>query len=124
MSVNHIQEHEPPTDPHIKEESERVLTVFTTDRILILKRLINQLRDMRKQTIKSDDMTEEQLYYLQEGFRKGLCAAAMMMADELDKEYSELLYSIDQFLYSMDQKELFLEKEECWWHTHDNLDIG
>ena len=23
-----------------------------------------------------------------------------------------------------DQKESFLEKEECWWHTHDNLDIG
>lgn len=117
MSVNHIQEHEPPTAPHRKEASERALTVFTADRILIIKWLINRVRDMRKQTIKSDDMTEEQLYYLQEGFREGLCAAAMMMADELDKEYSEILDGIDQ-------EESFLEKEERWWHTHDNLDIG
>lgn len=116
MSVNYIQAHEPPTAPHRKEASERALIVFTADRILILKWLINRIRDMRKQTIKSDDMTYEQLYYLQEGFREGLCAAAMLMADELDKEYSEILDG--------NQKESFLEKEECWWHTHDNLDIG
>ena len=84
---------------------------------MLLKQVINRVRDMRKQAIKSDDIDDEQLYYLQEGFREGLCAAAMMMADELDKEYSE-------FLDDMDQKESFLEKEECWWHTHDNIDIG
>lgn len=118
MPINFIPDHDAPDNaPHRRNVNQNNLAVFTVDRIMILRWLINQLRDMRKQTIKSDDMTDEQLYYLQEGFREGLCAAAMMMADELDKEYSE-------FLDGMDQKESFLEKEECWWHTHDNLDIG
>lgn len=118
MSVNFIPSHDAPDNaPHRRNVNQNNLAVFTVDRIMILRWLINQLRDMRKQTIKSDDMTDEQLYYLQEGFREGLCAAAMMMADELDKEYSELLDG-------MSQKESFLEKEKCWWHTHDNLDIG
>lgn len=117
MSINFIPDHDAPDNaPHRRNVNQDNLAVFTADRIMILRWLINRVRDMRKQTIKSDDMTNEQLYYLQEGFREGLCAAAMMMADELDKEYSE-------FLDGMDQKESFLEKEECWWHTHDNLDI-
>jgi len=118
MSVNHIPSHEPPTAPHRKKESSRALAVFTADRIMILKWLINQLRDMRKQTIKSDDMTEEQLYYLQEGYREGLCAAAMLMADELDKEYSELLE------IGVLPDGSYLDKEEQWWHTHDIIDTG
>ena len=75
-----------------------------------LKNYINQIRDMRKYTIKSDTMTEEQLYYLQEGYREGLCASAMMLADELDA--------------LTDGTEMYSEKEEQWWHYHDNKDIG
>ena len=118
MSINHIPPHEPLIAPHQKKESSRTLAVFTADRIMILKWLINQLRDMRQQTIKSDDMTEEQLYYLQEGYREGLCAAAMLMADELDKEYSELLE------IGIHPDGSYLDKEEQWWHTHDIIDTG
>lgn len=74
-----------------------------------LKKYINEIRDLRSQTIKSDDLSEEQLYYLQEGFREGLCAAAMYLADELDAEIGEAHY---------------FELEEQWWHTHDKKDIG
>ena len=72
-----------------------------------LKKYINGIRDLRKGTIKSDDLNEEQLYYLQEGFREGLCAAAMYLADELDAEIGEGHY---------------LEKEEIWWHYHNDED--
>ena len=34
------------------------------EKINILKNLINQLRDMRSYTIKSDDLGVEELYYL------------------------------------------------------------
>lgn len=76
-----------------------------------LKKYINGIRDIRKGTIKSDDLNEEQLYYLQEGFREGLCAAAMYLADELDAEIGEGHY---------------LENEEIWWHYHNDEegDIG
>ena len=76
-----------------------------------LKKYINGIRDMRKGTIKSDTMTDEQLYYLQEGFREGLCAAAMYLADELDVEIGY---------------EKYLSHEEEWWHTHNDEinDIG
>ena len=81
------------------------------EKIKNLKKYINNLRDLRKQTIKSDELNEEQLYYLQEGFREGLCAAAMMLADELDAEIGYEKYS---------------ELEEEWWHTHtdENGNIG
>ena len=39
--------------------------------IINLKKYINGIRDMRKETIKSDTMTDEQLYYLQEGYKEG-----------------------------------------------------
>ena len=76
-----------------------------------LKKYINDIRDLRKGTIKSDDLGEEQLYYLQEGYREGLCAAAMYLADELDAEIGECHY---------------LELEEQWWHYHNDEegDIG
>lgn len=76
-----------------------------------LKKYINGIRDLRKETIKSDDLNEEQLYYLQEGFREGLCAAAMYLADELDAEIGEGHY---------------FELEEQWWHYHNDEegDIG
>ena len=72
--------------------------------IINLKKYINGIRDIRKETIKSDTMTDEQLYYLQEGFREGLCAAAMYLADELDVEIGY---------------EKYLSIEEEWWHTHN-----
>ena len=76
-----------------------------------LKKYINNIRDIRKYTINSDDLTEEQLYFLHEGFREGLCSAAMMLADELDAEIGY---------------EKYLDLEENWWHTHtdENGDIG
>lgn len=76
-----------------------------------LKKYINDLRDLRKGTITSDDLNAEQLYYLQEGYREGLCAAAMMLADELDAELGEGHY---------------LELEEQWWHYHNDeeYDVG
>lgn len=82
----------------------------------LLKKLINQIRDCRKYTIKSDELNEEQLYYLQEGYREGLCSTAMMLADELDAVLSsDPDYDIN-----------LLEQEERWWHTHndDKGDIG
>jgi len=87
-----------------------------------LKKYINQIRDMRKYTIKSDDMDEESLYYLQEGYREGLCAAAMMLADELDAEYSDLNEDGDRIYEETD----YLNEEEQWWHTHNDEqgDIG
>ena len=76
-----------------------------------LKKYINGIRDIRKFTIKSNDLNEEQLYYIQEGYREGLCAAAMYLADELDAEIGEAHY---------------LELEEKWWHYHNDEegDIG
>jgi uncharacterized protein YutE (UPF0331/DUF86 family) len=83
-----------------------------------LKKYINQTRDMRKESIKSDDLSEEQLYYLQEGYREGLCSVAMMLADELDAECCDMIYE------NYDTNHL--EREEQWWHTHNDEtgDIG
>lgn len=77
-----------------------------------LKKYINGIRDLRKGTIKSDDLNEEQLYYLQEGYREGLCAAAMYLADELDA--------------LTDCEFDFLKFEEIWWHYHNDEegDVG
>jgi len=91
-------------------------------KINLLKKCLNELRDMRKYTIKSDDLGEEQLYYLQEGFREGLCAAALILAEEFDAElindenYPEI-YGEDNYISMV---------EENWWHTHtdENGDIG
>jgi len=91
------------------------------EKIEILKKLINSLRDIRKGTIRSDDMTKEQLFYLQEGFREGLCTSAMIIADELDACLQEMPDSPESC-----QEGLFMELEEQWWHTHndDEGDIG
>ena len=72
-----------------------------------LKKYINGIRNLRKLPITSDDLNEEQLYYLQEGYREGLCAAAMYLADELDAEIEEGHY---------------FEIEEQWWHYHNDED--
>ena len=84
-----------------------------------LKRAINNLRDLRTQTIKSDDFNEEQLYYLQEGFREGLAASAISLAGIIDSYISEEYgheYPIG----------MVSRLEDEWWHTHtdDNGDKG
>lgn len=86
-----------------------------------LKRYINQIRDMRKETIACDDLGEEQLYYLQEGFREGLCACAMMLADELDAELQTYPECPEEY-----PSDCLIDLEEEWWHTHndDEGDIG
>jgi len=85
-----------------------------------LKHLINTLRDMRSYTINSDDLGEEELYYLQEGYREGLCAAAMTIADELDAIVQEDPNCPEEY------DGLLMDLEEAWWHTHndDKCDIG
>ena len=82
----------------------------------LLKRLINQIRDQRKYTINSDDLNEEALYYLQEGYREGMCSIAMMLADELDAVLSS----------DPDYDLNLLQQEEMWWHTHNDEegDVG
>lgn len=91
------------------------------EKINILKNLINQLRDMRSYTIKSDDLGEEELYYLQEGYREGLCNAAILIVDELDAAFQEL----PDYPEELDNG-LMADLEEQWWHTHndDEDDIG
>jgi len=86
-----------------------------------LKKLINNLRDMRSYTIKSDDLGEEELYYLQEGYREGLCSAAMTIADELDATIQDCDDLPEDF-----PDGLFMEMEEHWWHTHNDEegDVG
>ena len=91
------------------------------EKINILKNLINQLRDMRSYTIKSDDLGEEELYYLQEGYREGLCNADILIIDELDAAFQEL----PDYPEELDNG-LMADLEEQWWHTHndDEGDIG
>ena len=79
-----------------KDEKEKLI-----DR---LKKLINNLRDMRSEDLKSDTLPEEQLYYLNAGYKEGLCSAAMMLADEIDAELGEIIPG-----------ESYIEKEEDWW---------
>lgn len=91
------------------------------NQIDFLKRLINSLRDMRTYTIKSDDLDEEALYYLQEGYREGLCSAAMMLADELDA-----ILCADPDCPEEYDGGLMMDLEENWWHTHNDEkgDVG
>ena len=71
-----------------------------------LKKLLENLRDLRKHPIQSDGMSEEALYYLNKGYKEGLCSAAMTLADELD--------AIDG-----GGDGLFMEMEEEWWHREE-----
>ena len=81
------------------------------EEIKLLKKMINEIRDIRSYSIKSDDIGEEELYYLQEGFREGLCGASMVLADELDM---------------ICNNDIYLKAEEEWWHTHNDSegDVG
>jgi len=51
---------------------------------ITLEHLIKEIRDLSEEKVKSNTLTEEQLYYLQEGYLIGLSAAATLLADELD----------------------------------------
>ena len=84
-----------------------------------LKKAINDLRDMRSGTIKSDTLSEEQLYYLQEGYREGLCAAAMLLADELDAELQGEIDCPEDFPIGS-----LIDIEEQWWHSHTDEENG
>ena len=73
-----------------------------------LEQLIKEIRDLSKEQIESDDLTKEQLYHLQEGFKQGLASAAMMIADELDAE--------------TDCENEYLRLEEEWWNENITID--
>ena len=73
-----------------------------------LKQLIKDIRNISKEQIKSDDLIEEQLYYLQEGYKQGLASVAMMIADDLDAE--------------TDCENEYLEHEEEWWNENIRVD--
>ena len=53
---------------------------------ITLENLIKEIRDLSKEKVKSNTLTEEQLYHLQVGYLIGLSSAATLLADELDVE--------------------------------------
>ena len=53
---------------------------------ITLENLIKEIRDLSKEKVKSNTLTEEQLYILQVGYLIGLSSAATLLADELDVE--------------------------------------
>ena len=88
-----------------------------------LKRLLNQIRDVRlslpgihldEDADPTDELSQEKLYVLKEGFREGLCAAALILADELDFE----VFKSGQ----VNKRGLITKNEENWWHSHNDKD--
>lgn len=73
-----------------------------------LEQLIKEIRDLSKEQIESDDLTEEQLYHLREGFKQGLFSTALLLADELDAETNG--------------DNGYLEQEEEWWNENIRVD--
>lgn len=53
---------------------------------ITLENFIKEIRDLSKEKVKSNTLTEEQLYHLQVGYLIGLSSAATLLADELDVE--------------------------------------
>ena len=84
---------------------------MNTEKIKDLLNSINAIRDLRARTINSDVLNEEQLYYLQEGFREGLATAAIRLARQID--------NIDGI-----PSKYFEFYEEKWWHTHTDEKNG
>lgn len=68
---------------------------------ITLENLIKEIRDLSKEKVKSNTLTEEQLYLLQVGYLIGLSSAATLLTDELDVETN----------YEHEYLEL---KEELW----------
>lgn len=87
---------------------------MNTKKITDLLSGINAIRDLRARTINSDVLNEEQLYYLQEGFREGLATAAIRLARQIDKICSDDGIPSRYFEIS----------EEKWWHTHTDEKNG
>ena len=48
--------------------------------------MIKEIRDLSKEKVKSNTLTEKQLYHLQVGYLIGLSSAATLLTDELDVE--------------------------------------
>ena len=84
---------------------------MNTKKITDLLNGINAIRDLRARTINSDVLNEEQLYYLQEGFREGLATAAIRLARQIDK-----INGIPSGYFEF--------SEEKWWHTHTDEKNG
>lgn len=53
---------------------------------ITLENLIKEIRDLSKEKVKSNTLTEEQLYHLQVRYLIGLNSAATLLTDELDVE--------------------------------------
>ena len=73
-----------------------------------LKTIIEQLHELNDISIESDDLSEEIMHYIQEGYKQGLCSAALLIADELDAETN------GDFGY--------LEQENEWWNGNIHID--
>lgn len=71
-----------------------------------LKKCIERIRESRKGGVTSDELTEEQLFYVNEGYRLGLWSAAMVVADEMDANSSNPCPT-------------YMEDEEVWWREHE-----
>ena len=72
--------------------------------VALLKKLIKQVRESRKNAVSSDELNAEQLHYINEGYRQGLCSVALMIADEID---------------ARSNKSEQMEKEEMWWQNQE-----
>lgn len=71
-----------------------------------LKKCIERIRESRNEEVTSNELTEEQLFYVNEGYRLGLWSAAMAVADEMDAN-------------SSNPSPTYMEDEEAWWREHE-----
>ena len=72
--------------------------------VALLNSLIKQVRKLRNDSVKSNDLNEEQLHYLNEGYRQGLCSVALMLADEIG---------------ARNGNSNKIESEEEWWQNQE-----
>ena len=71
--------------------------------------LINSIHELKDISIDSEDLTPEQLQYVQEGFVQGLCLVSLLVADELDAQ--------------TDGDSAYLEQEYRWWDEETLCDM-
>lgn len=72
--------------------------------VALLKKLIKQVRESRKNAVSSDELNAEQLHYINEGYRQGLCSVALMLADEIG---------------ARNGNSSKIESEEEWWQNQE-----
>lgn len=72
--------------------------------VALLNKLIKQIRELRGKAVTSNELNAEQLHYINEGYKQGLCSAALMLADEVDAR-------------SIESEQM--EKEEMWWQNQN-----